>query len=425
MKYQYTRPLRGELAVPGDKSVSHRAVMLGALGSGTTRINNFLSGADCLSTISCFEKMGVAIRREGGHITVCGRGLHGLEAPSAILDAGNSGTTTRLMSGILSGQPFVSVLDGDASLRSRPMGRIITPLRRMGALIESVEGNERAPLRISPSKLKAIHYDSPVASAQVKSCILLAGLYADVATTVTEPYLSRDHTERMLRSFGAEVKSEGTTCTITPPRELHAVDIDVPGDISSAAYWIAAGCVTPGSEILIRNVGINPTRDGIIRAALAMGADLTVLDKKTDGPEPVADILVRSSSLHAADIGGELIPTLIDELPVIAVMAAFAEGTTQIRDAAELRVKESDRIALMTENLRAMGADVEAKEDGMIIRGGRPLHEAPVCTMKDHRVAMSMIVAALGAQTAVTLDDSDCIAVSYPEFLSHLERLTQ
>ena len=423
MKIQYKGPLRGELDVPGDKSVSHRAVMFGAISSGTTSITNFLSGADCLSTISCFEKMGINIKRDGDLVTVCGRGLHGLKAPGQILDAGNSGTTTRLMSGILAGQSFVSILDGDSSLCSRPMGRIIKPLRAMGGVIESVNGNDCAPLRISPSRLKGIHYESPVSSAQVKSCILLAGLYADGITTVSEPFLSRDHTERMLRSFGADIKSEGTTCSVVPPEDLHAFDINVPGDISSAAYWIAAASITPGSEILIRSVGINPTRSGIIQAALAMGADLTVLDKKTDGPEPVADIIVRTSSLHGTVIGGELIPTLIDELPVIAVMAAFAEGTTTIKDAAELRVKESDRITLMTKNLQAMGADVQSTDDGMIIKGGRPLHEAAISTMKDHRVAMSMAIAAQGAQTYVDLDDTDCIAVSYPGFLSHLNNL--
>ena len=414
--------LKGEVVIPGDKSISHRGIMFGALSRGDTHITHFLDSADCLSTIQCFSKMGIDIERSGNEVTVHGKGLHALTAPSGILDAGNSGTTTRLMSGILAGQDFECVIDGDASLRKRPMKRIMDPLTMMGADIESTAGNGCLPLRIKGAALKGIHYNSPVASAQVKSCVLLAGLYADGETFVTEPFLSRDHTERMLRAFGVDVISEGVTSSVTPPDELHAISLAVPGDISSAAYWIGAGCVIPGSEILLKDVGINPTRDGILKAAAAMGADITVLNASEEGAEPVADLLIRHSTLKGTVIEGAMIPTLIDELPLVAVMAAFAEGTTVIKDAKELRVKESDRITLMTENLRAMGADITPQEDGWIINGGKSLHSADIRTAADHRIAMSMVIAALGAGCPVTLDDAACIGISYPSFLSDLEK---
>lgn len=417
--------LRGTVTVPGDKSISHRSVMFASLAEGTSKISGFLEGADCLSTIACFRKMGIEIEKlkNPGHILVHGRGLHGLCAPSSTLDAGNSGTTTRLISGILAAQPFTSRLTGDASIQKRPMKRIIEPLSRMGAQIKSERGNGCAPLLIEGAPLHGIHYTTNVASAQVKSAILLAGLYADGETRVTEPYVSRNHSEIMLRLFGADISSEGTTALLRPGNALYAHNIQVPGDISSAAYFIAAGSLVPGSEVLIKNVGINPTRDGILKAARMMGAHLTLENIRDDGGEPCVDILVRSASLHGCEIGGSLIPTLIDELPVIAVMAACAQGTTVIRDAAELKVKESDRISVMVENLRAMGCEIEATDDGMIIHGGRPLHGAVIDSHNDHRIAMSFAVAALIADGETQIAGGDCVAISYPTFYEHLKAL--
>lgn len=414
--------LHGKLTIPGDKSISHRAVMFGALAQGTTRITHFLEGADCLSTISCFQTMGIHIQKNKDEVLVEGKGLHGLQAPLDILDVGNSGTTTRLISGILAGQDFTSRLTGDASICQRPMGRIITPLSLMGAQITSQNQNGCAPLTIQGGHLHGIHYQSPVASAQVKSCVLLAGMYADAPTSVTEPVLSRNHTELMLNYFGAQVTSKGTTAAILPQPDLKARDITVPGDISSAAYFIAAGLLVPGSEILLCNVGINPTRDGLLRVCQAMGGDITLLNVRNDG-EPTADLLIRSSSLHGTEIKGEIIPALIDEIPMIAVMAAFAEGTTVIRDAAELKVKESDRIQVMTDNLTRMGADVEALPDGMIIHGGKPLHGATIDSHKDHRIAMSFAVAGGICEGSLTITDGECVNISYPEFYTDLYSL--
>lgn len=416
--------LKGTLTVPGDKSISHRAVMFGSLARGTTRISHFLEGADCLSTISCFRKMGIEIDRNKDEILVHGRGLHGLTAPTEILDVGNSGTTTRLISGILAGQTFTSELDGDDSIRTRPMKRIMTPLVSMGADITSRLDNGCAPLIIHSRPLHAAHYDSPVASAQVKSCVLLAGMYADGITSVTEPFLSRNHTEIMLNYFGAAITSEGTTASIRPEPVLEGRDIQVPGDISSAAYFIAAGLLTPGSEILLKNVGINPTRAGIIKVCMDMGADITLLNESTEG-EPTADLLIRTSSLKGTTIEGSIIPTLIDEIPMIAVMAAFAEGTTIIRDAQELKVKESDRIAVMVDNLRRMGADIEGTDDGMIIHGGRPLHGAVIDSHLDHRIAMSFAVAGTICDGTVEILNGECVNISYPEFYQDLYRLGQ
>lgn len=422
MEIQKLNKLHGKLTIPGDKSISHRAVMFGALAQGTTRITHFLEGADCLSTISCFQAMGIHIQKNKDEVLVEGKGLHGLQAPLDILDVGNSGTTTRLISGILAGQDFTSRLTGDASICQRPMGRIITPLSLMGAQITSQNQNGCAPLTIQGGHLHGIHYQSPVASAQVKSCVLLAGMYADAPTSVTEPVLSRNHTELMLNYFGAQVTSKGTTAAILPQPDLKARDITVPGDISSAAYFIAAGLLVPGSEILLCNVGINPTRDGLLRVCQAMGGDITLLNVRNDG-EPTADLLIRSSSLHGTEIKGEIIPTLIDEIPMIAVMAAFAEGTTVIRDAAELKVKESDRIQVMTDNLTRMGADVEALPDGMIIHGGKPLHGATIDSHKDHRIAMSFAVAGGICEGSLTITDGECVNISYPKFYTDLYSL--
>ena len=416
--------LRGELTVPGDKSISHRAVMFGSLAQGTTKITHFLEGADCLSTISCFRKMGIDIERNASEILVHGKGLHGLSAPSETLDVGNSGTTTRLISGILAGQSFTSELNGDASIQSRPMKRIMTPLLSMGADIVSLRGNGCAPLRITGKSLHAAHYQSPVASAQVKSCVLLAGMYADGITSVTEPVLSRNHTEIMLNYFGANVTSRGTTASIEPEPVLNGREIKVPGDISSAAYFIAAALLVPDSELLIKNVGTNPTRAGILEVCRAMGADITYLNKNCDSGEPTADLLVRTSTLHGTTVEGAIIPTLIDEIPMIAVMAAFAEGTTIIRDAAELKVKETDRIKTTTEGLLAMGVDVTPTDDGMIIRGGNPVHGGQINSYLDHRIAMAFSIAALAAEGNTEIQDGQCVDVSYPSFFTELHSLS-
>ena len=425
MFFTKVNSLKGEVSIPGDKSISHRAVMFGSLAEGTTEVTNFLQGADCLSTISCFRKLGIEIENTSQRILIHGKGLHGLTEPSDTLDTGNSGTTTRLISGILAGQRFTTILNGDASIQTRPMKRIITPLSMMGADITSLKGNDCAPLRICGGQLHGIAYKSPVASAQVKSCVLLAGLYADAPTSVTEPVLSRNHTELMLAGFGAHVASSGTTATIEPEPDLNGMKIEVPGDISSAAYFLAAGLMIPNSEILIKNVGINPTRDGILRVAKEMGGDITILNEKTRGGEPTCDLLVRSSSLKGVTIGGKIIPTLIDEIPMIAVMACFAEGITTIKDAQELKVKESNRIDTVVTNLKAMGAHIEATDDGMIIEGGYPLHGAVIDSHLDHRIAMSFAIGALGADGETRIEGAECVKISYPEFYQTLEKLIQ
>ena len=421
--------LKGEVCIPGDKSISHRSVMFGAIAHGITEIHHFLMGADCLATIDCFRKMGIEIHIQKDRVLVHGKGLHGLSAPSEILQVKNSGTTTRLISGILAGQPFASSLSGDDSLNSRPMKRIMEPLTQMGAHISSLLGNDCAPLKIEPGILHGIRYTSPVASAQVKSCLLLAGLYADGETAVTEPILSRNHTELMLREFGADIRtvhelagSQATT-VIRPCQELYGQKITVPGDISSAAYFIAAGLLVPDSEILIKNVGINPTRAGFLKVCEDMGGNITLLNERTETGEKMADILVKSSHLHGISIHGDIIPTLIDEIPIIAVMAACAEGTTVIRDAVELRVKETDRIETVTDNLQAMGCSVLPTEDGMVIKGRVPLKGATIHTLLDHRIAMAFSIAALVAEGKTKILDSHCIDVSYPGFYDTFEQL--
>jgi 3-phosphoshikimate 1-carboxyvinyltransferase len=423
MIFTRKKHLSGEITVPGDKSISHRAIMFGSLAEGTTEIHGFLKGADCLSTIHCFRQMGIEIEEKDNIIFVEGKGLHGLSAPKDVLDVGNSGTTTRLMSGILAGQDFSCILSGDDSLNSRPMKRIMNPLSEMGADIVSMAGNGCAPLKITGRPLSAIRYNSPVASAQVKSAVLLAGLYADGITSVTEPALSRNHTELMLESFGVPVSCHGLTSSVCPPERLVAQKIIVPGDISSAAYFIVAGLITPDSEILIKNVGINPTRAGILKVCEAMGADITYLNRQDEKGEPTADLLVKTSKLTSTVIEGDIIPTLIDELPVIALLACFAEGTTIIRDAQELKVKESNRIDLMATNLNAMGASVTPTDDGMIIEGGHPLHGASIHCKYDHRIAMTFTIAGINADGETDIVDSECVDVSYPTFFEDLERL--
>ena len=423
MNITRVKSFNGTVRVPGDKSISHRGIMLGSLAKGDTEIQGFLMGADCISSIECFKRMGVGIDTYSDTVIVHGKGLHGLRPPFGVLDVGNSGTTTRLMSGILAAQNFSSKIDGDASIRTRPMRRVIKPLSLMGADIESEKGNGCVPLIISGRKLHGVHYNTPVASAQVKSAILFAGLYADGETTVTEPSCSRNHTELMFKAFGADIHSEGNTVTVKPAEELTAQLVQVPGDISSAAYFMVAAAITESSEITMKNVGINPTRDGILKVLTMMGADYDVRVKEHVEIEPCADITVRSSSLTGCEIGGDIIPTLIDELPVIAVLACFAKGQTVIRDAEELKVKESNRIDIMVENLKAMGADIEATDDGMIINGGKPLHGAEVDSYKDHRIAMSMCVAAMNADGDTTLKDAHCVKISYPHFYEDMLRL--
>ncbi len=432
MNFQKCGPLKGVIKVPGDKSISHRSVMFGALAQGTTEVTNFLQGADCLSTIRCFKQLGIEIENtpSSNRVIVRGKGLHGLSKPKDILDVGNSGTTMRLISGILCGQSFESTLIGDESIKRRPMNRIMTPLIKMGADIKSTKDNGCAPLSInatvaSKHTLSGIHYNSPVASAQIKSCILLAGLYAEGETSVTEPSLSRNHTELMLSTFGATIKSSDNTATIVPNPQLIGQKINVPGDISSAAYFIAAGLLVPNSEITIKNVGINPTRDGILQVCRQMGADITMENIIDNGGEPVADLVVRSSELTAVQVGGELIPTLIDEIPMIAVLACFAKGQTVIKDAAELKVKESNRIDVMVDNLTRMGADITATSDGMIINGGKPLHAATIDSKSDHRIAMSFAIAALLAEGETTILEAECVDISYPNFYSDLKSLAK
>lgn len=417
--------LNGEITVPGDKSISHRSIMLGSLASGITEVHGFLQGADCLSSISCFQKMGVNIENdtETNIVRIHGLGLHNLKTPTEILDVGNSGTTTRLMSGILAAQNFTSTVTGDASIQKRPMKRIMTPLSQMGADITSINGNDCAPLRIQGKPLHGIHYQSPVASAQVKSAILLAGLYADGETSVTEPYVSRNHTELMFESFGVNIQCKGTTVTVQPASHLEAQKIVVPGDISSAAYFIVAGLITPNSYITIKKVGINSTRDGILDVCKAMGADITLSNVNDTIGEPTADITVRTSSLKGTVIEGAVIPKLIDELPIIAILACFANGTTIIKDAQELKVKESNRIDVMVQNLSAMGADIEATDDGMIIRGGKPLHGAIIDSKLDHRIAMSFAIAGMNAEGNTEIQGAECVNISYPNFYQDLEAL--
>lgn len=415
--------LKGTLSIPGDKSISHRSIMFGSIAKGTTKIHNFLMGDDCLSTIECFRKLGIDIEMHNDHILVHGKGLHGLKPASEILDCGNSGTTTRLISGILAGQPFTSTLTGDASIQKRPMKRIIEPLRQMHAAIEGKDDNF-CPLTISPSTLEGICYTSPVASAQVKSCVLLAGLYANTPTTVCEPALSRDHTERMLSAFGAIIERKDKCVTIYPNPELEAMEVIVPGDISSAAFFMVAGLIVPNSKLILQNVGINPTRRGILDALLAMGGRITCFNERELCGEPVCDMIIESSDLHGITIEGDIIPTMIDEIPAFAVAALFADGTTTIKDAKELRVKESNRIDTMCHELGKMGAVIRPLEDGMIIEGNAMLHGATLESYDDHRIAMSLAVAALKATTPSQILNSECIRISYPHFFEHLKAVS-
>lgn len=406
--------LRGEVTVPGDKSISHRAVMLGAISSGTVQIDGFLQSEDCLATIACFNEMGIKTEVDGTRVKVCGKGLHGLKKPSRVLYTGNSGTTTRLLCGILAGQEFESELTGDASICKRPMDRVATPLKEMGADIEG----DFCPLKIFPSKLNGISYEMPVASAQVKTALLLAGLYSDGEVEITEKEKSRDHTERMLKAMGANVLTDGLKVKISETEELSPINITVPGDISSAAFYIAAGSIMQNSEILIKNVGINPTRTGILDVAKEMGAYIELLNLRKVNNEPVCDIFVKSSKLKGVKISGDIIPRLIDEIPIIAVMALVAEGETVIADASELKVKETNRIKAICTELAKCGADIYETDDGMIIRGGKKLVGASFSSYGDHRIAMSMAVLAQIAEGECEIDDEKCVAISYPGFFA-------
>ncbi|HBX24328.1 MAG TPA: 3-phosphoshikimate 1-carboxyvinyltransferase [Desulfotomaculum sp.] len=415
-----TKELRGQVRVPGDKSISHRAVMLGALACGETEIDHFLFGADCLSTIEIIRALGVQVFTEKNRVVVRSGGMDALLEPENMLDAGNSGTTMRLMAGVLSGCPFFSVLTGDNSLRQRPMGRVIKPLTAMGARITARKGNSLAPLAIQGGKLQAMEYCSPVASAQVKSAVMLAGLFTAGVTTVIEPARSRDHTERMLKYFGARVEVDGQRVSIWGRPNLTGKKITIPGDISSAMFFIAAGITVPGAKLDILNVGINPTRTGALAILKDMGADITLHNRREVNGEPVADLKVRGSQLKGTVIGGEIIPKLIDEIPVLAVVAALAEGETVVRDAAELRHKESDRITAVVRLLGALGADVSESPDGFVVRGGRQLKGAPCDSFGDHRMAMAAAVAGLSAHGSTTINGAECVDVSFPDFFDTL-----
>ncbi|HEY9651888.1 MAG TPA: 3-phosphoshikimate 1-carboxyvinyltransferase [Coleofasciculaceae cyanobacterium] len=421
--------LQGRLQVPGDKSISHRALMLGAIAQGETQIQGLLLGEDPRSTASCFRAMGAEISELNTElVTVKGIGLGHLQEPVDVLNAGNSGTTLRLMLGLLASHPrLFFTVTGDSSLRSRPMSRVVNPLQQMGAQIWGRKGNSLAPLAIQGQQLKPIHYHSPIASAQVKSCILLAGLMTQGQTTVTEPALSRDHSERMLKAFGADlsVDPETNSVTITGQAHLQGQTVIVPGDISSAAFWLVAGAIVPGSELLIENVGVNPTRTGILDALEMMGADITAENQRVVAGEPVADLRVRHGQLKGCKIAGSLIPRLIDEIPILAVAAAFAEGTTIIQDAEELRVKESDRLAVMASQLNRMGARITELPDGLEITGGTPLSGTEVDSYTDHRIAMSFAIAALNATGTTTIHRAEAAAISYPDFTPTLQRLCE
>jgi 3-phosphoshikimate 1-carboxyvinyltransferase len=418
--------LCGEVRVPGDKSISHRAIMLGALGEGETLVRGLLRGEDNLATLEAFRSMGVAFRDDAdGALRIAGRGLHGLQEPEDVIDCGNSGTTMRLMSGLLAGQQFFSVMTGDRFLRKRPMKRVVAPLTGMGAAIWGRGGGEYAPLAIQGKVLKGVTHRSAVASAQVKSAMLLAGLYADGPTTVHEPHRSRDHSERMLRWFGADVRPFDDGVTLYPGSPLQGGEIVVPGDISSAAFFMVAALIVPGSELLIRQVGVNPTRSGIIDILCQMGGHIELLNERDCSGEPVADILVKASDLKGIEIGGGVVPRAIDEFPVISVAAAFAEGRTIIRDARELRVKETDRIASMCSQMGALGARMEPREDGMVITGGAPLGGGTVSSLGDHRIGMSMAVAALRAGNEVVITDTDCTATSFPGFWKLFDQIRE
>ncbi len=417
--------LKGEIKVPGDKSISHRAVMIGALAEGVTEVEGFLNADDCLSTVRAFQAMGVRIEGVGKErLTIEGRGLRGLSEPGQVLYVGNSGTTMRLLLGILAGQDFCTVLTGDDSLVARPMKRVTEPLREMGALIFGRDNGNLAPLTIRGGRLKAIQYSSPIPSAQVKSALLLAGLYAEGETSVIEPAKSRDHTERMLKLFGGEVEVDGLTVKVKGNPRLTARKVVIPGDISSASFFIVAAAMLPGSDVTVTGVGINPTRKAILEVLRKMGAGVEISPVGNGLFEPLADISVKGGRLRPVNLEGDIIPRVIDEIPIIAVAAALAKGESRIRGASELRVKETDRIKALSVNLAKLGVDVEEVPDGLIIRGGNPLKGCETDSFGDHRLAMAMVVAGLSAQGETTVRDTDCINTSFPGFMDTFCKLT-
>ncbi len=418
LKIQPAKRIQGRIRVPGDKSISHRAIMLGSLAYGTTRVENFLDSADCLSTAEIFRSLGTRIQRAGTRVVIQGRGLQGLAAPKRTLDAGNSGTTSRILLGLLAGQPFESRLTGDKYLRKRPMRRVTEPVSRMGAQFIGKEQGSFLPIRVKGGALKGIQYELPVASAQVKSAILLAGLYAQGVTSVTEPLPTRDHTERMFAAFGIPLKRRGKTVSLRGPvQPFKGRNIRVPGDISSAAFFLVAGLLVPGSELTIEGVGVNPTRTGLLEVLLKMGADMSVTPRKVGkGEEPVADLTVRASKLKAVQVWGATVPKMVDEFPILAVAATQAQGTTVVRNAEDLRVKESNRIEAVTAFLTRMGANISSTPDGWIIKGPTPLMGVSVDSHGDHRIAMSAAIAALVAKGPTVIRDVDNIETSFPGF---------
>lgn len=414
--------LQGHLQIPGDKSISHRSIMFGAIANGTTTITNFLTGDDCLRTIACFRKLGVVIEQEGERAVVFGKGFTGLNEPSEVLDVGNSGTTIRLMLGILAGRPFFSTLIGDESIGKRPMTRVTKPLLSLGANIDGRSGGEYTPIAVRGGGLTGIEYRLPVASAQVKSAILLAGLQADGETTVIETSKTRDHTERMIQHFGGKLEVDGLTIKVQGGRPLQGTNVEVPGDISSAAFFLVAGAIVPNSEIMLKNVGLNPTRTGIIDVMREMGADLQVKNEREQF-EPVGDVIIKTSTLKGTTIEGDMIPRLIDEIPIIALLATQAEGVTIIKDAEELKVKETNRIDTVVRELQKLGAKIESTKDGMIIYGKQQLLGGTVSSHGDHRIGMMLAVASLVCKEQTNLENIEAISVSYPNFFNHLESL--
>jgi 3-phosphoshikimate 1-carboxyvinyltransferase len=415
--------LSGEIVIPGDKSISHRSVMFGAIAHGVTKVTNFLPGDDCLSTISCFRKLGVRIEEKEREVTIFGKGFEGLCEPTEVLDVGNSGTTIRLILGILAGRPFYSSLIGDQSIGKRPMTRVTEPLKKMGAQIDGRKGGGYTPLSIRGGSLKPFHYELPVASAQVKSALILAGLQTDGVSKIIEPKASRDHTERMILHFGGEVNKELQTIVVKGGQKLSAANVHVPGDISSAAFFLTAGSIVPKSDIVLKNVGLNPTRTGIIEVMIKMGADLEIIKSPDSANEPFGDLRIKASSLKCTIIEGDLIPKLIDEIPIIALLATQAQGKTVIKDAHELKVKETNRIDTVVQELTKLGAKIEATDDGMVIYGPTPLTGGNVSSHGDHRIGMMLAIASLISQNDLTLDNPEAISVSYPDFFTHLHSL--
>lgn len=415
--------INGELVIPADKSISHRSIMFGAISKGTTIVNNFLKAEDCLSTIAVFKQLGVRITEKNEQIMIEGKGFEGLTAPSSRLDAGNSGTTMRLVLGILAGCPFTSEIAGDASLNRRPMERVMKPLREMGADLQGTAEAEFPPLKVTGNTLHGIEYHMPIASAQVKSAILFAALQAEGTTKIIEKEQSRNHTEEMIKQFGGKIQVEGKEIIVTGPQQLIGQEVTVPGDISSAAFYLVAASILANSEVLLKQVGINPTRTGILNVLMQMGANIE--ERQLDEQNQAADLIVRSAQLHACEIQGEIIPRLIDELPIIALAATQATGTTIIRDAQELKVKETNRIDATAEELTKMGANIEPTEDGLIIHGPTPLHGATVDSHGDHRIGMMLQIAALLTAEPVELLNPEAVNISYPEFFTDLVKLVQ